>query len=95
MYNRGANTGRVSAQPANRPGAGVGGARPSTMPNNVYAAPNGDVFRNSGGGWESRGASGWDKAGGNRAPSSLNGDMRARQSGAARAAPRGGGGRRR
>lgn len=95
MYNRGSNAGRVSAQPAARPGAGVGGARPSQMPNNVYAAPNGDVFRNSGGGWESRGASGWDKAGGSRAPSSLNGDMRARQSGAARAAPRGGGGRRR
>ncbi|HEX9165042.1 MAG TPA: hypothetical protein VF862_03980 [Gemmatimonadales bacterium] len=95
MYLRGSNAGRVSAQPATRPGAGVGGARPSQMPNNVYAAPNGDVFRNSGGGWESRGASGWDKAGGSRAPSSLTRDMRARQSGAARAAPRGGGGRRR
>lgn len=65
----------------NYPGAG-----PSQQPNNVYSAPNGDVYRKTPSGWESPGGSGRPSTSQQPAPSSLNRDAQARDRGASRAA---------
>ncbi|HSR14488.1 MAG TPA: hypothetical protein VLL51_01965 [Gemmatimonadales bacterium] len=113
VYNNVGNRDRVARPgtvPATRPAVPGAGARPATpttrpttpaarptqRPNNVFSSPNGDVFRqNPSGDWDRRGSSGWTKP--SQTPGTLSRDARARNSGASRAATRGGaraGGRR-
>jgi hypothetical protein len=66
-------------------------------PNNVFAAPNGNVMRQQGGNWQQAGANGGWGAAGRGTSSTMNRDAQARSRGASREASRpsygGGGGR--
>ena len=82
---RPAAPGARPATPTTRPATPT--ARPTQRPNDVFSAPNGDVYkRNPSGGWDQRGSSGWSKP--SQAPSTLNRDARARSQGSTRATTR-------
>ncbi len=100
LYNRPGNATRNAARPstgARTPGARPAGTRPSTgmggaarpgagaRPNNVFAAPNGNVMRQQGGNWQQQRSNGsWGNASRGSTPSSMNRDAQARSRGSSR-----------
>ena len=99
LYNSAANRDRVSPSTAQRPSQSID--RAARGANNVYADQAGNVHRQTSQGWESRNQGQWQSSSSTRpsqAPSNLNRDYGARQTGASRSMggmPRGGGGGRR
>jgi hypothetical protein len=96
LYNSAANRDRVSPSTAQRQSID----RSARGANNVYADQGGNVHRQTSQGWDSRSQGQWESSSTrpSQAPSNLNRDYAARQTGASRSMggmPRGGGGGRR
>ena len=95
MYNNAANKDRVAPSSKQRDANLNKADRTAKGPNNVYADKGGNVHRQTNQGWQSRDQGQWKSSPRSSQTQSMNRDHRARQSGASRSAPRGGGGGRR